>query len=163
MLDNDPFLALESDFMQWDCSEFFSTTPSIGPARSGFGLDEPKQNQTNSNSSLNEPNKPVPIIDERKRRSMISKRDSARRSRMRKRNHLENLRNEVNQLRIENQELNNRLRSVSQQYHRVRIDNDLLHSEYSMLQQELSDMRQILVFKQLQQFSSAWARNNVAV
>ncbi|XVF64955.1 hypothetical protein PTKIN_Ptkin09bG0208300 [Pterospermum kingtungense] len=157
---NDPFLPLENDFTQWDCLEFFSTTPHAG---TGFGSNEPKQNQTNSNSSLSEPNQQVPIIDERKRRRMISNRDSARRSRIRKRSHLDNLKNEVNLLRNENQELNNQLRSVSQHYHRVRIDNDRLRSEYSMLQQELLDTHQILVFKQLQQLSSSWPGNNVAV
>lgn len=156
IIENDPFLALESNyFMQWDCLGFFPTTQSIGHAEtpgSGASDHESKQNQTNSisnsNSCLSEPNQQVPIIDERKRRRMLSNRDSARRSRMRKRNHLDNLRNEVNQLRNQNQELNNQLSSVSQHYHRLRIENDRFRSEYSLLQQELLEMRQILVFKQ---------------
>ncbi|KAK6287724.1 hypothetical protein POUND7_013903 [Theobroma cacao] len=92
---------------------------------------------------------------------MISNRESARRSRMRKQKHLENLRNQVNRLRIENRELTNRLRFVLYHCHRVRTDNDRLRSEYSMLQQKFWDIRQILLFKQLQQFSSAWPCNNV--
>ncbi|XP_022773922.1 bZIP transcription factor 2-like [Durio zibethinus] len=164
ILDSDLFPAFESGFTPWDCSDFFSNSPSIGPVISASGSDELNQNQTNSNSSgLVEPNQPVPIIDERKRRRMISNRESARRSRMRKQKHLENLRNEVNQFRIENRELTNRLRFVWYHCHRVRTDNRRLHSEYSMLRQKLSDLRQILLFKQLQQFSSAWPCNNVAI
>ncbi|XWS45113.1 hypothetical protein CRYUN_Cryun15aG0108900 [Craigia yunnanensis] len=165
MLSTDPFPAFESGFTpwEWDCSELFSTTQSIGPARSGSGLDDANQNQTYSNSFSDEPNQPVSIIDERKRRRMISNRESARRSRMRKQKHVENLRNQVNRLRIENRELTNRLRFVLYHCHRVRTDNDRLRSEYSMLRQKLSDIRQILLFKQLQQFSSAWPCNNVTV
>ncbi|XVF15394.1 hypothetical protein REPUB_Repub09cG0149000 [Reevesia pubescens] len=163
MLNNDPFPAFESGFTPWDCSELFSITQSIGPARSVSGSDEPNQNQTNSKSGLDESNQPVSIIDERKRRRMISNRESARRSRMRKQKHLENLRNQVNRFRIENRELTNRLKFVLYHFHRVRTDNDRLQSEHSMLLQKLSDIRQILLFKQLQQFSSSWPCNNVPV
>ncbi|XP_022774116.1 G-box-binding factor 1-like [Durio zibethinus] len=96
------------------------------PVISASGSDELNQNQTNSNSSgLVEPNPPVPIIDERKRRRMMPNRESARRSRMRKQKHLENLRNEVNRFSIENRELTNRLRFVWYHCHRVRKDNSL--------------------------------------
>ncbi|XVE82963.1 hypothetical protein DITRI_Ditri16bG0047500 [Diplodiscus trichospermus] len=166
MLSNDPFPAFQSGFTPWDCSELFSTTQSVGPARSG-SIDESNQNQNkdqnNSNSDSDEPNQSKSVVvDERKRRRMISNRESARRSRMRKQKHLENLRNQVNRLRMENRELTNRLRFVLYHYHRVRTDNDRLCSEYSVLRQKLSDIRQILLFKQLQQFSSsAWPCNNV--
>ncbi|XWS41740.1 hypothetical protein CRYUN_Cryun17cG0109000 [Craigia yunnanensis] len=163
MLDNDLFPAFESGFTPWDCSELYSTTQSLGPAISGSVSDEPIQNQTNLNSSLDEPNQPVSIIDERKRKRMISNRESAKRSRMRKQKHLENLRNQVNRLRIENRELTNRLRFVLYHCHRVRTDNDRLQSEYSMLRQKLWDIRQILLVRQLQPFSSAWPCNNVTV
>ncbi|XP_022741282.1 basic leucine zipper 4-like [Durio zibethinus] len=164
MLDNDPFSAFGSGFTPWEyCSDLFSTTQSTGPARSGSRSEEAKQNQINSNSVSDEPNQQVSVIDERKRRRMISNRESARRSRVRKQKHLENLRSQVNRLRFENRELNNRLRFVVYHCHSVRTDNDRLQSEYSMLQQKLSDIRQILLFKQLQQFSSARPCNNVTV
>ncbi|KAK8716588.1 hypothetical protein V6N13_043894 [Hibiscus sabdariffa] len=157
LVDYDPFLGFESGFtLPWDYPELLSPTQSIEPAGSGSGSNETNQNGTNSNSSLVEPDQPLSVIDERKRRRMISNRESARRSRMRKQKHLENLRDQVNRLRVENRELNNRLRFVVYHCHTVRTDNDRLRSEYSMLRQKLSDIRQILLFKQLQQFSSAW-------
>ncbi|TYH28891.1 hypothetical protein ES288_A02G180200v1 [Gossypium darwinii] len=145
MVDFDQFPGFETGFTPWDCSETFPpTTQSIEPAGSGSGSDETNQNQTNSNSSLDrtEP--------------------TARRSRMRKQKHLENLRNQVNRLRIENRELNNRLKFLLCHCHCVKTDNDRLRSEYSILRQKLSDIRQILLFKQLQQHSSAWPCYNVA-
>ncbi|KAK8606920.1 hypothetical protein V6N13_052672 [Hibiscus sabdariffa] len=165
LVESDPFPPLESG---WDCSQFFSTVQSVGPAGSGSASSEADQNQTqtqtHSNSGLDESNQTVSIIDERKRRRMISNRESARRSRMRKQRHLENLRNQANRLRFENRQLTNRLGFVLYHCHRVRTDNDRLQSEHSMLRQQLSDIQQILLLKQLQQFpSSAWPCNNVTV
>ncbi|XP_039009615.1 basic leucine zipper 4-like [Hibiscus syriacus] len=158
MVESNPFPPLESG---WDCSQLFPTTQSVGPVGSGTASSEANQTHSNSNPGLDEPNQTVPIIDDRKRRRMISNRESARRSRMRKQRHLENLRNQANQLRIENQQLSNRLRFLLYHGHRVRTDNHRLRSEYSMLRQKLSDIHQILLFKQLQQFpSSAWPCNN---
>ncbi|KAL4354488.1 hypothetical protein GQ457_06G044070 [Hibiscus cannabinus] len=160
LFDNDPFPAFENGFTPWDhFPELFSTSQTTGPDAVS---DEPTQDQNNSNSGSDEPNQPDPsVIDERKRRRMISNRESARRSRMRKQKHLENLRNQVNRLRVENRELTNRLRSVMYHCHRVTTDNDRLRSEHSILRRKLLDMHQILMLKQLQQFSSAWPCNNV--
>ncbi|KAK5775557.1 bZIP transcription factor 44-like [Gossypium arboreum] len=152
---------MESLECDWDCSQLFSTIQSVGPARSGSASSEP--NQTHSNSGLDESNLKLSIIEERKRRRMMSNRESARRSRMRKQKHLENLRNLVNRLRIENRELTSRLGFLLYHCHRVRTDNDSLRSEYTVLRQKLSDIQQILLFKQLQQFSSTWPYNNVPV
>ncbi|KAE8704100.1 phytosulfokines 3-like [Hibiscus syriacus] len=133
--------------------------PISRTAGSGSSSSEANQNQTqthsNFNSGLDESNQTVSIIDERKRRRMVSNRESARRSRMSKQRHLENLRNQANQLRIENQQLSNRLRFLLYHSHRVRTENDRLRSEYSVLRQKLSDIHQILLFKQLQQFPSS--------
>lgn len=164
MLGN-PFESFENGFTPWDCSELFPSSPqSPKPVGSSSGSDEPNQsdqNPTNPNSCSDEPNQPLLVTDERKRRRMISNRESARRSRMRKQKHLENLRNQVNRLRIENRELMNRLRFVLYHFHCVRTDNDRLRSEYSMLRKKLSSIRQILMLRQLQQFTSAWACNNI--
>lgn len=180
-----PFPAFDGGFTPWDCSElfppvdhegspkpvtsnsgsgdFFQTTASPKPAASGSSSDEPNRYHAETKRTCSEEpsNRPVSVVDERKRRRMISNRESARRSRMRKQKHLENLRNQVNRFRVENREISNRLRFALYHLQLVRTDNLRLRSEYSMLQQKLSDIRQIMLFRQLQQFPPAWPCNTV--
>ncbi|GFP99946.1 basic leucine zipper 43 [Phtheirospermum japonicum] len=88
-------------------------------------------------------------IDERKRRRMISNRESARRSRMRKQKHVDNLRNQVNRLKVENRELMNRLRWVVHHTRLFWTENEYLRSESVVLRQRLWDIRQVLLARQL--------------
>ncbi|KAK2656767.1 hypothetical protein Ddye_009819 [Dipteronia dyeriana] len=156
----DLFSDFENGFTPWDIGvDLYSDIQSPKPVGSSSGSEEPTGNGTNSNSCSVDQNLPVSVIDERKRRRMLSNRESARRSRMRKQKHLENLRNQVNRLRLENRELTSRFQIVFYHYRRVCTDNDRLRSEHSMLRKRLSEIRQILVFRQLQQFSSAWPCN----
>lgn len=164
----DPFPDFGNGFTPWDCSDhsdLFSAIQSYIPTNSSSGSEEPNPKQTHSNSGSKETNpkqtnsssgsdepKPLtPVIDARKLRRKISNRLSARRSRMRRQKHLENLRNQVNRLRMENRELSTRLRFVLYHCHLVRTDNDRLRSERTFLRQKLSEIREILVFQQLQQ------------
>ena len=155
-------------FTPWDCSEHFPAIPSPIPVISTLssspvqspktvilssGSDDdpnrPDRTYVNAKSCQNDDsNRTVSVVDERKRRRMISNRESARRSRMRKQKHIENLRNQVNRLRVENRELNNRLRIVLYHFQLVRTDDDRLRSDHVMLLQKLSDIRRILVFRQ---------------
>jgi hypothetical protein len=142
-------------------------SPKQVNSSSGSGSDEPSQNPNRNHANSDDP-KPkrevgLGVIDERKRRRMISNRESARRSRMRKQKHLENLRNQVNRFRVENRELSNRLRLVLFHCHSVHTENNQLRSEYDMLRHKLSEIRQILVFRQLQQFTTAWPCNTTTV
>ncbi|KAJ6971469.1 basic leucine zipper 4-like [Populus alba x Populus x berolinensis] len=164
---SNPFQSFENGFTPWDCFDPFSSSPqSPKPVGSSSGSDKSNQadqnpDNSNSNSGSDDPNPQVSIIDERKRRRMVSNRESARRSRMRKQKHVENLRNQVNRLRIENRELTNRLRFVLYHSHGVRTDYDRLRSEYSTLRKKLSDIRQLLMMRQLQELTSAWPCNNM--
>lgn len=146
-----PFQAFENGFTPWDCDLFSAVTPK--PVVSSSNSEEPNRNRnvTNSNSGSDEPNPPAAFVDERKQRRMISNRESARRSRMRKQRHLENLRNQVNRLRIENRELTNRVQFVLHHCQHVRTDNDRLRFEHSMLRRKLSEMHELLVFRRFQQ------------
>ncbi|XP_059624032.1 bZIP transcription factor RISBZ4-like [Cornus florida] len=131
----------------------------------GSGSDDPDPNRPKKNcgSGSDDPSRvDSVVVDERKRRRMISNRESARRSRMRKQKHLENLRTQVNRLRIGNRELTNRFRLVTQHCHLVGRDNDRLRSESEVLRRKLWDLHQVLQVRQLQQFAalSAWPCNN---
>ncbi|XP_077233478.1 basic leucine zipper 4-like [Tasmannia lanceolata] len=146
-----PLPVLESgfDFNPWEENWVLEETPElmailqqIEPVSSNSGSDE--SNRVLTNRVQVEP-------DERKKRRMISNRESARRSRLRKQKHLEDLRNQVNRLRTENREITNRFGSISQHLHLVRRENDRLLSESAVLRQRLSFFRRILVLRQVQQ------------
>ncbi|XP_020554563.1 ocs element-binding factor 1-like [Sesamum indicum] len=170
----------------------FSPQPSQEPVSSNSGSDTSNPAPVTPNSGSTEPNrnnsknlssgsdrsssKKVnprsdgtssrlgPVIDERKRRRMISNRESARRSRMRKQRHLENLRNQANRFKVGNREVMNRLRLVVHQTQLIQAENERLRSEAVVLRQRLWDIRQVLLVRQLQQHMnpSAWPLiNNV--
>ncbi|KAL4577527.1 hypothetical protein LXL04_013636 [Taraxacum kok-saghyz] len=165
---SDDFLG--TGFTPWDTDTQESpfVYPSQEPVFSFSGSDDstPKTNSSNSGSDEGDvdPNRlEVNLIDqERKRRRMISNRESARRSRMRKQKHLENLRNQVNRHKTANRELMNQLRFVSHHGQVLQQENERLRSESAMLRQKLWDMRQVLLVRQLQNqlLSSAWPCNN---
>lgn len=79
---------------------------------------------------------------------------------MRKQSHIDNLRNQVNQLDLENRELGNRLRLVIYHLQQVNTDNNRLVTEQEMLRLRFSEMRRILIFRQLQQ-QQQWELNNM--
>ncbi|KAH7523756.1 hypothetical protein FEM48_Zijuj06G0045800 [Ziziphus jujuba var. spinosa] len=83
-------------------------------------------------------------VEERKYRRKESNRESARRSRWRKKRHLENLTNQVNRLRLENRDLKNRLGLVAHHCHIAWRENDRLRSESFALCSRLSDLCRIL-------------------
>nr|DAD35151.1 TPA_asm: hypothetical protein HUJ06_005791 [Nelumbo nucifera] len=80
------------------------------------------------------------IIDERKQRRMISNRESARRSRMRKQKHLDELWSQVIRLRTENRQLIDKLNHVSECHDQVLQENARLREEASDLRQMLSGL-----------------------
>ncbi|PON74614.1 Basic-leucine zipper transcription factor [Parasponia andersonii] len=81
------------------------------------------------------------IIDERRQRRMISNRESARRSRMRKQKHLDELWSQVVRLRNENHSLIGKLNHVSECHDRVLHENTRLKEEASDLRQMLTDLQ----------------------
>ncbi|KAM7279690.1 hypothetical protein ACFE04_006824 [Oxalis oulophora] len=83
----------------------------------------------------------VVIINERKQRRMISNRESARRSRMRKQKHLDELWSQVVWLRNENHQLIDKLNNFSERQHKVVEENSKLKEEASQLRKMLSGMR----------------------
>ncbi|KAL2905201.1 Basic leucine zipper 43 [Bienertia sinuspersici] len=81
------------------------------------------------------------MIDERRQRRMISNRESARRSRMRKQRHLDELWSHVIRLRNENNNLVDKLTHVSESHDRVLQENVKLKEEAADLRQMISNMQ----------------------
>ncbi|KAL8044275.1 hypothetical protein ABFX02_08G036000 [Erythranthe guttata] len=99
--------------------------------------------QLSSNSTSDEADEQqLSIINERKQRRMISNRESARRSRMRKQKHLDELWSQVVWLRNENHQLIDKLNHFSERHDRVVQEN-------AQLKEEASDLRQMLTGMQL--------------
>ncbi|KAI3798960.1 hypothetical protein L1987_34247 [Smallanthus sonchifolius] len=142
-------------FANWDSTDTHENPwvypTSQEPVLSFSGSDDstPKTNISNSGSDDGSPVVVNPI-DERKRRRMISNRESARRSRMRKQKHLENLRNLVNRHKSGNRELMNRLRLALHHGQILGKENVRLRSESVMLRQKLWDLHQVIACMDMQ-------------
>ncbi|KAI3957108.1 hypothetical protein MKX01_004399 [Papaver californicum] len=146
-----PSTDFASGFTQWEDQEFISSL--------FLPQQDPISSNNNSGGSDNEPNQPgsndFVVVDERKKRRMISNRESARRSRMRKERHLQDLRNQLNRMETENRDLANRLAFINHSNQVLCRDNDRLRYESSFLRRRLSDIRRILIFRQLRSLSSS--------
>ncbi|KAL5759287.1 hypothetical protein ACOSP7_017813 [Xanthoceras sorbifolium] len=103
----------------------------------------PSQSSSLSNNSTSDEaeEQQLRIIDERKQRRMISNRESARRSRMRKQKHLDELWSQVIRLRTENHNLIDKLTHVSEGHDRVLQENARLKEEVSDLRQMLTELQ----------------------
>ncbi|XP_042026460.1 bZIP transcription factor RISBZ3-like [Salvia splendens] len=139
-----------------------SVSPTQNPALSSGSADSNRNDPKTSLSSGSDDQDPdkfnkkrsgcsETVLDDRKRRRMMSNRESAQRSRMRKQKHLENLRNQANRLKVGNREQMNRLRLIVSQTRMFRGENERLRNEAVVLRQRLWDIRQVLVVRQLQQ------------
>ncbi|XP_057522044.1 basic leucine zipper 43-like [Amaranthus tricolor] len=92
------------------------------------------------------------IINERKQRRMISNRESARRSRMRKQRHLDELWSQVVWLRNENHQLIDKLNHASESHERVLQENLQLKQQTSELRQMITDIQIGSPYSSLQHF-----------
>lgn len=118
----------------WDIDEFLPVLMEFGSMGSNFG------------SCITEPNRSE--VDNKKLRRMISNRESARRSRMRKQRHLANLRDEVNRLRSENRELVNQLRELQYGCEVLGQENNRLRVESVAIRQRVWHMGRVLALVQ---------------
>lgn len=122
----------------------FLTNNNIQNYQASFPVQDFSQQPSciSSNSTSDESEEQqIRVIDERKQRRMVSNRESARRSRMRKQRHLDELWSQVLRLRTENQNLMNKLNQVTESHDRVIQENMQLKEEASDLRRMITDIQ----------------------
>lgn len=141
------FFAEEDVQVQLPVHETGFTPEELEELLSFLESDEPVSPNSGSEGSSG---RAIYSEDERKQRRKVSNRESARRSRMRKKRELENLTDQVNRLNIENQQLKNRLSLVINQCHVAWLQNEQLRSESVALSEKLLDLYLTLAAMQSQ-------------
>lgn len=86
------------------------------------------------------------LMDQRKRKRMISNRESARRSRMRKQKHLDDLMSQLTRLRKENNKILTSMTVTTQNYLNIEAENSILRAQMSELGQSLESLTEIINF-----------------
>ncbi|KDP41759.1 hypothetical protein JCGZ_26777 [Jatropha curcas] len=86
------------------------------------------------------------LMDQRKRKRMISNRESARRSRMRKQKHLDDLIAQVAQLRKESHQLLTSINITTQHFLNIEADNSILRAQVGELSHRLQSLNEIIAF-----------------
>lgn len=97
-------------------------------------------------SSGSEENLQQLLMDQRKRKRMISNRESARRSRMRKQKHLDDLMVQVAHLRKENSQILTSMSITTQHYLNVEAENSILRAQMAELTHSLHSLNEIISF-----------------
>ncbi|KAG9448641.1 hypothetical protein H6P81_008606 [Aristolochia fimbriata] len=137
------FGAIQSNLPAFHFSRFLGGYPShhfqVPHGIHEFGSQTTSLSSNSASDDAEE--QQMSVIDERKQRRMISNRESARRSRMRKQKHLDELWSQVVRLRTENRHLIDRLNDVSECHERVVQENVKLREEASQLRETLKDMQ----------------------
>ncbi|CAN6905864.1 hypothetical protein Bca4012_095918 [Brassica carinata] len=100
------------------------------------------QRQTSPDSD-NDP-RYAAVTDERKRKRMISNRESARRSRMRKQKQLGDLINEVTVLKNDNAKITEQVDVATRKYVEMESRNDVLRAQASELTERLRSLNSVL-------------------
>lgn len=84
------------------------------------------------------------LMDQRKRKRMQSNRESARRSRMRKQQLLEELSGQVSQLTKENEQIRTKTNITTQHYLNIESENFVLRAQIDELSQRLDSLNEML-------------------
>ncbi|CAL5189162.1 unnamed protein product [Lathyrus oleraceus] len=134
----------QSEIPNFHLNNLLSTLPNYHYPSSAAGHEFAPPSCLSSNSTTSDEADELQfnnVIDERKHRRMISNRESARRSRMRKQKHLDELWSQVVRLRTENHNLVDKLNHVSESHDRVVQENARLKEETFDLRQMVADMQ----------------------
>ncbi|XP_020215766.1 bZIP transcription factor 11 [Cajanus cajan] len=85
-------------------------------------------------------------VEERKRKRMVSNRESARRSRMRKQQHLEGLSVEVDRLKKEKEQMSGNISMTMRMLQNVEAENAILRAQMAELTNSLNSLNEIIDF-----------------
>ncbi|OMO56977.1 hypothetical protein CCACVL1_26123 [Corchorus capsularis] len=96
-------------------------------------------------SSSEEDFQKIPV-DERKRKRMLSNRESARRSRMRKQKHLDDLTEQVSQLTKDKNQILSSMNVTTQLYLNLEAENSILRAQMAELSSRLQSLNEIVDF-----------------
>ncbi|XP_062196026.1 bZIP transcription factor 11-like [Phragmites australis] len=91
----------------------------------------------------------------KRKRRMESNRESAKRSRQRKQQHLDDLNSQVDQLRMKNQQLITALSITAQNYAATEAQNSVLRTQMTELEGRLCALREIICHMNANQFANA--------
>ncbi|XP_022876371.1 bZIP transcription factor 53-like [Olea europaea var. sylvestris] len=100
-----------------------------------------KQQPTSSGSDVDQR---YAVHDERKRKRMISNRESARRSRMRKQQHLDEMVGQASRLQNENNLLSQKINNTTQLYLGIASENNVLRAQLGELTDRLISLNSVL-------------------
>ncbi|KAI3786336.1 hypothetical protein L1987_39942 [Smallanthus sonchifolius] len=95
-------------------------------------------------------------MDQRKRRRMISNRESARRSRVRKQKHLNDLMTQLSQLRNECNRVMSGVQMTTQHYMSMEAENSVLRAQVAELSHRLQSLNDIIAFSVQPIDSGSW-------
>ncbi|KAI3736960.1 hypothetical protein L2E82_26950 [Cichorium intybus] len=84
------------------------------------------------------------MMDQRKRKRMESNRESARRSRMRKQKHIDDLMAQANKLKNDNAQIQTTIDVTTQRYVQIEAENSVLRAQVSELSQRLDSLNEIM-------------------
>lgn len=83
-------------------------------------------------------------VDQRKRKRMLSNRESARRSRMRKQKHLDDLVSQVGHLKKDNSQIATTINITTQLYANLEAENSVLRAQMAELTNRLQSLNEII-------------------
>ncbi|KAK9136304.1 hypothetical protein Syun_015634 [Stephania yunnanensis] len=101
---------------------------------------------SSNSSNISEETVLLHSVDERRQRRMLSNRESARRSRLRKQKHLDGLAEQMAQLRMDNREIVERVNLATQHYMDVESENSILRAQMAELNHRLQSLDEITRF-----------------
>lgn len=87
---------------------------------------------------------PQNMMDQRKRKRMLSNRESARRSRMKKQKHLDDLITQASQLKTENSQIMTRVNVATQHFMKMESENMILRTQLTELTERLQSLNSVL-------------------